>query len=754
MNGSEPLARLYTPAYFRATYIFTALDVGFWTAMNVRPKFLRDSLSILFTGLYLCLPHLADEKLRRIQRTATVEHMRVGWNKSHNPYLRLLTHFNYTPVDLCRTLTLDRPARLRPHQPYLRDHPFEVKVFFAGSPAQFRTARSVLYHVPGGGFVAMDPSCHEDYLRIWAKQLGVPVVSINYRKAPEFPFPFALEECFDFYRLLVETNGACIGLAGWHDAEDANSPVDPIRISLVGDSAGGNLAAGVTLQILEFPDLTISIPRGELTRLPRPAGLLLVYGCFDFNFTSWMSGQDYQRMRNMSSDERLPSMLATRDHLHHRSPLATRPDTHSRWRRRHGPTIADRVVVFDPQEAAALSRTTSAQYLGGGGSTAGTEAGEASTPALSDAEEVATVVTTTTQATREKSEQRSHDLVGAKPTRTRLAMSSRSCFINDRLLPADLQRAMAILYIGPNNRPDFSRNYYISPVVAPDHLLAQFPHTCFVCGEKDPLVDDTIVLAARIREAKHRLATRLSTVEAEGHCNSGKENRGKPTSQRRHRSFANRHALTPLDVAGAPKSDPQVAVHFFTGGHPEESEMSDVEPPSMFAASAATDGNGTASAVQVEANPSGKWHDLLTGTDCAQLETHLDTTTHVQIIEGISHGFLNMLAVYPPAREYIDYMAAGILREFVNPTESVSADGPGLDSPALVDTKDNNQVAGSAAPSSTGQQPSPSAARATRPFSPPAFPIPGSVPTSSLVSRRRADLAAALGAIPLSSPGP
>src|SRR5436190_16714632 len=65
-------------------------------------------------------------------------------------------------------------------------------------------------------------------------------------------------------------------------------------------------------------------------------------------------------------------------------------------------------------------------------------------------------------------------------------------------------RAMAILYLGPNNYPDFSSDYLLSPIVGPDELLAQFPKVYLICGEKDPFVDDTVVFAGRIREAKMR----------------------------------------------------------------------------------------------------------------------------------------------------------------------------------------------------------------------------------------------------------
>ena len=61
---------------------------------------------------------------------------------------------------------------------------------------------------------------------------------------------------------------------------------------------------------------------------------------------------------------------------------------------------------------------------------------------------------------------------------------------------------MAILYIGPHRNPNFQTDYRISPLLTPDHILAQFPPLLLQCGEKDPFVDDTVIFAGRVREAK------------------------------------------------------------------------------------------------------------------------------------------------------------------------------------------------------------------------------------------------------------
>ena len=75
-------------------------------------------------------------------------------------------------------------------------------------------------------------------------------------------------------------------------------------------------------------------------------------------------------------------------------------------------------------------------------------------------------------------------------------------YFNDRILTPEMMRAMIILYIGPHHRPDFGSDYLLSPCLAPDSLLAAFPRTWMLTGERDPLVDDTVIFAGRLRQAK------------------------------------------------------------------------------------------------------------------------------------------------------------------------------------------------------------------------------------------------------------
>ena len=101
-----------------------------------------------------------------------------------------------------------------------------------------RQSKELILQLPGGGFVTMNPKCHDDYVSNWARQTKKPIVALDYGKAPEYPYPFALEECFDAYRSIVESNGSVIGLQGWSKDRNGKEIIkDPIKIVMCGDSA-------------------------------------------------------------------------------------------------------------------------------------------------------------------------------------------------------------------------------------------------------------------------------------------------------------------------------------------------------------------------------------------------------------------------------------------------------------------------------------------------------------------------------------
>jgi hormone-sensitive lipase len=92
--------------------------------------------------------------------------------------------------------------------------------------------RAAVIHIHGGGFIAMSASSHENYTRKWANMLEIPLFSIDYRLAPENPYPKALDDVYQAYMWIIKY------------AEDFYK-MDLDKIILVGDSAGGNLVVSL-----------------------------------------------------------------------------------------------------------------------------------------------------------------------------------------------------------------------------------------------------------------------------------------------------------------------------------------------------------------------------------------------------------------------------------------------------------------------------------------------------------------------------
>ncbi len=133
-----------------------------------------------------------------------------------------------------------------------------------GAPASDGDGDALLVFYHGGGFVVCDLDTHDNPCRFLALHGGVRVLSVGYRMAPEDRFPAAFDDAVAAFRFAV--------------AHADELGADPARIAVGGDSAGGNLAAGVAqvaaadggpapaLQVLLYPwlDLADRRPSYEL----------------------------------------------------------------------------------------------------------------------------------------------------------------------------------------------------------------------------------------------------------------------------------------------------------------------------------------------------------------------------------------------------------------------------------------------------------------------------------------------------------
>ncbi|MGV0762068.1 alpha/beta hydrolase [Tistrella mobilis] len=128
-------------------------------------------------------------------------------------------------------------------------------------PERMTPAPAVLVYTHGGGWVFGSVETHDPFCRLLAHAAGVIILSVEYRLAPEHPYPAARDDA----------------LAAWHwaVAEAAGFGGDPRRILLGGDSAGAQLAMVTARRVL------LAAGGADGQAAVRPAGVMLLYPATD-----------------------------------------------------------------------------------------------------------------------------------------------------------------------------------------------------------------------------------------------------------------------------------------------------------------------------------------------------------------------------------------------------------------------------------------------------------------------------------------
>jgi len=168
------------------------------------------------------------------------------------------------PVDRARSMTRAEAAvaAAQPPIPMARVEelqlpgpagPLPARLYVPPGPAAAAPGPLLVYY-HGGGWVIGDLDTHDDACRFLAARAGVRVLSATYRLSPERPFPAPVDDAIAAFE--------------WAAANAAELGADPARIAVGGDSAGGNLAAVVSMLARDSGG-------------PKPAMQLLIYPVTD-----------------------------------------------------------------------------------------------------------------------------------------------------------------------------------------------------------------------------------------------------------------------------------------------------------------------------------------------------------------------------------------------------------------------------------------------------------------------------------------
>jgi len=121
-------------------------------------------------------------------------------------------------------------------------------------PKSSSTPTPVLIWLHGGGYVMGKPEMDDLRCAQYVRELGIPIVSVDYRYAPKHPFPIGLEDSYSALK--------------WVEAHSQQLGIDAKRIAIGGASAGGGLAAAL---------IQLAYDRQEI----KPIFQLLVYPMLD-----------------------------------------------------------------------------------------------------------------------------------------------------------------------------------------------------------------------------------------------------------------------------------------------------------------------------------------------------------------------------------------------------------------------------------------------------------------------------------------
>jgi len=165
--------------------------------------------------------------------------------------LKALSALSSHEVDVKKNYKLDRainelihppiirPFRVWDEEPTINGRKIPVRIFL---PEKER-GRGIFLFFHGGGWVSGNIDAYTNACTTLADETGLRVLSVDYGLAPEHPFPSAPEECYAAAKSLME--------------HTSNFGLDPEDVILIGDSAGANLCAVVSLMARDRGEFSV-----------------------------------------------------------------------------------------------------------------------------------------------------------------------------------------------------------------------------------------------------------------------------------------------------------------------------------------------------------------------------------------------------------------------------------------------------------------------------------------------------------------
>jgi triacylglycerol lipase len=172
-----------------------------------------------------------------------------------NPYLQQSSALTGEVLPMARTMFAEMGEIAQPDYAGLKERsihidgpagPSSLRLYIVEGP-KAATPRPLLYHVHGGGYVMGKPEIWRPALLALAASMDITIVSVDYRLAPEFPYPAPIEDCY-------------AGLKWAFDHAD-DLGIDTARIAVAGESAGGGLAAALCLLARDRGEVPICFQR-------------------------------------------------------------------------------------------------------------------------------------------------------------------------------------------------------------------------------------------------------------------------------------------------------------------------------------------------------------------------------------------------------------------------------------------------------------------------------------------------------------